>query len=134
MHAKDIVVGVMIDSSFSQQVSAKAKNISGKALISFGLEGDTATQSIQPKDYFSLYYNPLIPQSLKLSVRGALNSAVQMIQSKETLQDLYFSINEKPLPDSLQREMLSGYTGIKEIPLSSNNEKAKYDRFQRHRS
>ena len=123
MHAKDIVVGVTIDPSFSKQVALKAKNISGKALISFGLEGDTTTQSVQPKDYFSLYYNPLIPQSLKLSVKGALNSAVQMIQSKETLKDLYFSINEKPLPDSLQREMLSGYTGIKEIPLSSNNEK-----------
>ena len=123
MHAKDIVVGVMIDSSFSQQVSAKAKNISGKALSSFGLEGGTVTQFAQSKDYFTLYYNPFIPQSLKLSIRGALSSAAQMIQSKEVLKDLYFSINEKPLPDSLQQEMLSDNTGIQEIPLSSNNEK-----------
>lgn len=123
MHSKDIVVGVVIDPSFSKEVSAKAKNISGKALISFGLEGDTITRSTQNNDYFSLYYNPLIPQSLKLSVRGVLSSAVQMIQSKEALKDLYFSINEKPLPDSLQEEMLSSNAGIKEIPLSSNNEK-----------
>ncbi|HEX5150374.1 MAG TPA: ABC transporter permease [Parafilimonas sp.] len=123
MHAKDIVIGVVIDPSFSQQVSAKAKNISGKALTSFGLEGDTVNQFPQSKDYFSLYYNPLIPQSLKLSVRGALNSAVQMIQSKEVLKDLYFSINEKPLPDSLQQQMLSNDIGMAEIPLSSNNEK-----------
>ena len=46
-----------------------------------------------------------------------------MIQSKEVLKDLYFSINEKPLPDSLQNEMLSNNTSIKEIPVSANNEK-----------
>ena len=123
MHSKDIVVGVIIDPSFSKQVAAKAKSISAKALVSFGLEGDTSTRFTSTKDYFSLYYNPLVPQSLKLSVRGALNSAAQMIQSREVLKDLYFSINEKPLTDSLQQEMLSNSIGIKEIPLSSSNEK-----------
>jgi ABC-2 type transport system permease protein len=85
-------------------------------LSSFGLEGGTVTEFAQSKDYFTLYYNPFIPQSLKLSIRGALSSAAQMIQSKEVLKYLYFSINENPLPDSLQQEMLSDNTGIQEIP------------------
>ncbi|MBV9962953.1 MAG: ABC transporter permease, partial [Parafilimonas sp.] len=58
-----------------------------------------------------------------LSIQGALNSAIQIIQSKETLKDLYFSINNETLPDSLQQQMLSNNTSIKEIPLSNNNEK-----------
>ena len=121
MHTKDIVAGIIISSSFSKQVTAKAKYTAGKALNSFGLEGDTAGTA-QQTDYFSLYYNPVIQPSIKLSIKGALNSAVQIIQSKETLKDLYFSMNEKPLPDSLQQQLLKNNTGIKEIPLSSSNE------------
>jgi len=123
MHAKDIVIGVVINSSFTQQIEIKAKSNAGKALTSFGLEGDTVTENIINSNYLDLYYNPIIQQSLKLSIQGALNSTIQIIQSKETLKDLYFSINEKSLPDSLQQQLFTNNTNIKEIPLSNNNEK-----------
>ena len=122
MHAKDIAIAISVEPIFSKQIAAKAKSTSGKALNSFGLDGDTTT-NLSNENYLSLYYNPAVQQSLKLSIQGALNSAVQMIQSKEVLKDLYYSINEKPLPDSLQKEMLSNNTSIKEIPLTANNEK-----------
>jgi ABC-2 type transport system permease protein len=121
MHAKDIIAGIIINSSFSKQIAAKAKSTAGKALNSFGLEGDTASLD-QQTAYFNLYYNPVMQQSLKFSIKGALTSAVQIVQSKETLKDLYFAINDKPLPDSLQQQLLDNTTNIKEIPLSSNNE------------
>jgi ABC-2 type transport system permease protein len=123
MHAKTIVIGVIIHSSFSKQIEAKAKNTAGKALNSFGLEGDTTATDSQNTNYLSLYYNPVIQPSLKLSVQGALNASLQTIQSKEVLRDLYFSINEKTLPDSLENEMLNNNMSIEEIALSSNNEK-----------
>ena len=123
MHDKNIVIGVVINSSFTQQINAKAKSNAGKALTSFGLEGDTVAANIINSNYLDLYYNPIIQQSLKLSIQGALNSAIQIIQSKETLKDLYFSINEKPLPDSLQEQLFVNNTSIKEIPLSNNSEK-----------
>lgn len=123
MHAKNIVIAVIIDAAFSKQVEAKAKNTAGKALNSFGLEGDTTVINSQNKNYLSLYYNPVIQPSLKLSIQGALNAALQTIESKEVLRNLYFSINEKPLPDSLVNEMLNNSMSIEEIPLSSNKEK-----------
>ena len=123
MHEKNIVIGVVIQSSFSKQIAAKAKNTAGKALNSFGLEGDTTATDSQNKNYLSLYYNPVIQPSLKLSIQGALNASLQTIQSKEVLRDLYFSINEKALPDSLENEMLNNNMSIEEIALSSNNEK-----------
>jgi ABC-2 type transport system permease protein len=121
MHKKDAVIGIAIDSSFTRQIAAKAKGDAGKALNAFGLEGDT-TVLAQPVDYLRLYYNPVIQQSVKLSIKGVLNSAVQIIQSKETLKDLYFSINEKRLPDSLQQQLLANNSSIKEIPLSGNKQ------------
>jgi ABC-2 type transport system permease protein len=122
MHKNDVVIGIAIDSSFTHQIAAKAKSNAGKALTSFGLEGDTVKANFSNRNYLNLYYNPIIQQSLKLSIQGALNSAIQIIQSKETLKDLYFSINEKPLPDSLQEQLFANETSIKEIPLSSSNE------------
>ncbi len=123
MHSKNVVITLVIDSSFTQQIEAKAKTTAGKALLSFGLEGDTAATNFSNNNYLCFYYNPIIQQSLKLSIQGALNSAIQILQSKETLRDLYLAINEKPMPDSLQKQMLANNTSIKEIPLSSSNEK-----------
>ena len=123
MHSKDVVVAISIDSSFTRKTEAKAKMNANKALLSFGLEGDTVATNFLNKNDLTIYYNPIIQQSLKLSIQGALNSAIQIIQSKETLKDLYFSINEKPLPDSLQKQMLASNTNIQEVQLSSSNEK-----------
>ena len=124
MHAKDIVLGVVIDDAFSKQLEAKAKNTSGKALNSFGLEGDTSTINSINQKYLSLYYNPVIEPSLKISIQSILSGALQTIESKEVLRDLYFSINEKQLPDSLEDDMLSNDVNIEEIPLTANHEQA----------
>ncbi|MBS1746153.1 MAG: ABC transporter permease [Bacteroidetes bacterium] len=124
IRSKDYVAGVLIENGFSGQLQAAAKQTSGKALQSFGLEGDTTTASMPVgENTLNLYYNPVIQQSLKLSVKGVLNSAVQIIQSRETLKDLYFSINEAPMPDSLQNEMLRNNANIKEIQVGTGNEK-----------
>ncbi|HEY2727173.1 MAG TPA: ABC transporter permease, partial [Parafilimonas sp.] len=88
MHKKDIVISVVIDPSFTNQIEIKAKNNAGKALTSFGLEGETAKANFSNNNYLDLYYNPIIQQSLKLSIQGALSSSIQIIQSKETLKDL----------------------------------------------
>jgi ABC-2 type transport system permease protein len=130
MHAKDIVIGVVIHNGFSKRLESKAKNTAGKALNSFGLEGDTTAVNSKNENYLSFYYNPVIQPSLRLSIKGALNSALQMIESKEVLRDLYFSINEKVLPDSLQNEMLDNKINMQEIPLTANHEKGNINASQ----
>ena len=122
MRAKNIVLGVVIDPAFSQQLETKAKITAGKALHSFGLEGDTSAINSINQKYLSLYYNPVIQPSLKISIQSALNAALQTIESKEVLRNLYFSINEKPLPDSLENEMLNNDLNIEEIPLTANHQ------------
>lgn len=118
--SKNAVLGIIIPHTFSPQVAAKAKNISGKALNSFGLEGDTAKVNLDSLNSLTLYYSPVVQQSFKLSVQGALSSALQMVESRQVLKNLYFSINEKPMPDSLESNMLSNRLTIAEVPLSKN--------------
>ncbi|HEY0299040.1 MAG TPA: ABC transporter permease, partial [Arachidicoccus sp.] len=123
LHKNNSSIGIFIPSDFSDLINSKAATISSKALNSFGLQGDSLSQNIHSNDAFIFYYDPEIQPSFKLSIQGALGSALQMIESKQVLRSLYASINEKPLPDSLENDMLNSDIKISEIPLSLNGEK-----------
>ncbi len=121
MHSTDAVLGIIIPADFSAIISNKSKNIAGKALTSFGLQGDsTKSKSSTDLAPLKLYYNPVLQESIRLSVKGALQSSLQMVQSRETLRSLYYSINEKQLPDKLENEMLNNHTEVDEIPVSKD--------------
>lgn len=123
MHDKDAMLGVIIPPNFSLKVSAKSKSIAGKAMTSFGLQGDTVKQA-GDVDPLTIYYNPVLQESLRLSVAGGIRSALQLVESRETLRSLYFSINEKPLSEVLENEMLNNKTAINEIPVSKDGTRA----------
>ncbi len=123
MHNQDAMLGVIIPSNFTVQVDAKSKSTAGKALKSFGLDGDTV-KKVGDVDPLTMYYNPILQESLRLSVQGGIRSALQLVESRETLRSLYFSINEKPLPEQLENEMLNNNTAINEIPVSKDGTRA----------
>jgi ABC-2 type transport system permease protein len=110
---------------FSLQIVEKAKIKSDKALNSFGLPGDSAkvTTVGNNNSQITLYYAPILQESYRLSIQGSLNSALQMVESSQTLKSLYFSINEETLPDSLEMEMLGSSIKINEEPLTMSDTK-----------
>lgn len=118
MHNNDALAAVTIPVHFSAQVAEVAKNVSGKALNSFGLEGDTGKTKLSLLNTLTLFYKPEIQPSIKLSIDGALNSSLQMLQSRQILKAIYFSINEKQLPDSTEKSMLNNKLNIKQVPLT----------------
>jgi ABC-2 type transport system permease protein len=120
MHQKDAMLGVIIPADFSVKVTAKSKSIAGKALKSFGLEGDSVKHEAGDIDPLTIYYNPVLQESIRMSVQGAIRSALQLVESRETLRSLYFSINEKQLPEKLENEMLNNKTAINENPVSKD--------------
>jgi ABC-2 type transport system permease protein len=120
MKQRDVLVAVSIPADFTRKVKAKAKNVAGKALVSFGLQADSVQKEPAEIDPLTLYYNPILQEQLRLSVQGGLRSALQLVESRETLRSLYFSINEKQLPANLENEMLNNKASINEIPVSKN--------------
>ncbi len=117
---RDALLGVVIPADFTRKVKAKSKNVAGKALTSFGLQADTVQKNASDIDPLTLYYNPVLQEQLRFSVQGGLRSALQLVESRETLRSLYFSINEKPLPAKLEDEMLNNKAAINEVPVSKN--------------
>ncbi len=118
MHAKDAVIAIIIPSDFTEKIKRKANETAVKALHNFGMQGDSLkidSVTVQP---ITLLYHPVLQESFRHSIQGALLSALQMVQSKEVLRSMYFSLNEKQMPDSLENELLSNQVAINEIPVS----------------
>jgi ABC-2 type transport system permease protein len=120
MHEKDALVAIVIPQNFSATITAKAGNISAKALNKFGLQADTAKTAAVVIEPVTLYYHPVLQQSFRSSIQGALRSALQLVENKQILKSLYFSLNEKDIPASFEDEIVNNQAGINEIPISRN--------------
>lgn len=118
MHSKDAVIAIIIPADFSQKLKIKANETAKKALHNFGMQTDslaTDSSSIQP---ITLLYHPVLQESFRRSINGALRSALQVVQNKEILQSLYFALNEQPMPDSFEADLTANQVVINEIPVS----------------
>lgn len=118
MHTKDALLAIIIPVDFSSKISERAKKVAGKALSNFGLEGDTITTTATGVDPLTLYYHPILQESHRHSIQGAIYSALQLVESKQVLKTLYFSIVEKQMPDTLENEMLNNKYDINEITIA----------------
>ncbi len=117
MHQKDAMLGIIIPADFSAKVAHRSQNVTNKALKSFGLDGDSVKKGNNDNP-LTIYYNPVLQESIRLSVQGAIGSAQQMVESRETLHRLYFAINNEPLPQQLENEMLKNGNTISTVPVS----------------
>lgn len=120
MHQKDALVALIIPGNFSITMGAKAKQLSGKALNNFGMQSDTLHPNAMASLPITLLYHPVLQQSFRSSIQGALRSSLQLVENKQILQQLYFSLNEKDLPEGFENDMLNNQVGIQERPISRN--------------
>ncbi|MEO6546579.1 MAG: ABC transporter permease [Ferruginibacter sp.] len=118
MHDKDALIAIIIPRDFSAELALRAKNVSHKALNEFGMETDSIHSSANELKSITLLYHPVLQESFRQSVKGALRSALQLVETRQVLQSLYFSLNEKPLPESVENDILNNQVKINEIPIS----------------
>lgn len=124
MEAKDAMLGIVIPPNFSVEVAKKAQSASDKAMEAFsGAADSTAGKTVAPTanlDPLTLYYNPVLQESLRFSIQGAVQSALQLVQTRETLRTLYYDSNDKEMPKSLENEMLNSNAKINMLPVSKD--------------
>jgi ABC-2 type transport system permease protein len=123
MHEKDALLAIIIPPDFSGKITAKAAAAASKALNNFGLQTDTAKIVAGSLEPITLLYHPVLLESFRQSIQGALRSSLQMVQSKEVLKSIYYSLNETQLPDSLEKEIINNQIDINEIPISRDGSK-----------
>ena len=123
MHEKDALLAIIIPPDFSTKITSKASVAATKALNNFGLQTDTVKGGAVNLEPITLLYHPVLQESFRQSIQGALRSSLQMVQSKEVLKSIYYALNETQLPDSLEKEIISNQVDINEIPISRDGSK-----------
>lgn len=120
MHNKDALVAIVVPESYSVEVLRKAKNVTREALKKLDLVTDSMQIKPSAETPLTLYYHPVLQQSFRNSIDGAIKSSLQLVQSKFIVKNLYQEVNEEAIPDSLETQILSNQTPINEIPVSKD--------------
>ncbi len=118
MHARDALVALVIPAGFSSSIQRKATRIAERALQ----DPDSAVVKMElssgQTDSLLMYYHPVMQQSFRQSIEGALQSAVQVIQGEAIVKNLYHGLYSKSIPPDLEKDILFGQIPITEIPVS----------------
>jgi ABC-2 type transport system permease protein len=123
MNEQNALVAIVIPANFSNNIRLKAKDVTAKALNDFGVKEKTNTTKKDSIYNITFYYHPVLQTSYRQSIQGALRSALQLVESKQILQTLYFSLNERKLPEALEQEIITNQAQIEEIPVSKDGSK-----------
>ena len=118
MKSKDAMVALIIPEDFTVMIKSKADYIASRALKNFGVEADTVATPPRNIDPITMMYHPVMQESFRQSVQGALRSALQIVESRQVLNSMYFSLNEQPMPSGLEDDMLNNSIGINQVAVS----------------
>lgn len=119
---KDALLGLVIPQQYSADVMAKSENVAGQALQSVAVSIDGAAGAKLPASAsVVLFYHPVLQASFRQGIDGALNSVLQIVQSKYIVRQLYSAINDSAtLPADLEQQILTNQTPVQQLPVSKD--------------
>jgi ABC-2 type transport system permease protein len=118
MKQKDAMVALIVPFNFSGIIAARAENISRHALKGISVEDNPVADVPIEKGSLIYFYHPVLQPSFRLSIEGAFQNAIQIVQNQEIVRRLYYSLHEKSISDTLENEIIRNEVPIQSIPLS----------------
>ena len=97
MKKHDALIALVIPEIYSETIISQSKNIASKALTGLGMATiDSVGQEMAPNHLnIKMYYHPVLQESYRGSIQGALTSATKGIESKQVLTQLYVLLGQK---------------------------------------
>ena len=123
MNSKDALVAIVIPNGFSENLQTKSKILAAATLKNLGLKSDSISSKLSGIDDISFFYSPVLQASFRQSINGSLQTAIQIVQTKNILDHIYNNINGNFPPDSLNYINKSSTFLINEIPISRDGNK-----------
>ena len=121
MHDENALAGLIIPASFSSHIKDRSEGTTIKALRSFGLHGDSATIAGNiPIDSLVIYFNPVLQESYRYSIRKTLEGLQQIIENKIMIRSLYLAINQKQMPADFENDIMQHKIEFQEKFISVN--------------
>jgi len=118
MHARNALLAIVIPANFTAQVFAKAKNITSRSLKDIAVQEDSVQAPPEKMEGIRLYYHPVLQESFRRSIEGALFSSLQLVQSKQIVRNLYFALHEQTIADTLEDEIVNNQIPVTAVPVS----------------
>ncbi|MBL7933621.1 MAG: ABC transporter permease, partial [Bacteroidia bacterium] len=122
MYKKDALTAVIIPADFSHAVKTKAGYFSKKVFSDLGLTNDSLSSNEEKYLPLEVLYHPVLQESFRQSIQGSLRAALQLLENKLLIRELYSSVNEKKSPESTEDEMQKSQTVLKERIISRNDQ------------
>ncbi|HMR85473.1 MAG TPA: ABC transporter permease, partial [Niabella sp.] len=119
---KEALLALVVPEQYTADVLAKSENVAGQALQMVAVAADS-TQASQKNTVapVTLFYHPVLQASFRQGIDGALNSVLQIVQSKYIVRQLYSAINDSAeLPAGLEQQILSNQTPIQQFSVSKD--------------
>lgn len=107
MKNEDALVGLVIKKGFSNRVTQNAENLSVLAMSDFGEEGGEENVALENVQDLEVLYSPVLQESYRMAVEGALQSAMRVIQSRKMLNLIYASLNGSEMPKEMEDMLLN---------------------------
>ncbi len=118
---KEALLALVIPEQYSADVLAKAETVAGQALQTILIAGEESATKKQTLTAVTLYYHPVLQASFRQGIDGALNSVLQIVQSKYIVRQLYSAINDSAtLPQNLEQEILTNQTPVEQFAVAKD--------------
>ncbi len=118
MHDHNALVALIIPQHFSAQLEGRAKWIAMQSLKDLAVQEDSSAPNMVLLDSLTLFYHPVLQESFRHSINGAISSALQLLQSKSIVRNLYSSLHEKEIPDTLEKEIINNQIPLQAVAVS----------------
>ncbi len=118
LEANDALVALILPRGFSVNIMAKSEVVASQALSDLGFGENNATDPAVMVDPLHLYYSPVLQESYRYAIEGALQSALQLVESRQMLRVVYRSLNDSEMPEDFARQMVENRIGMKPMVVS----------------
>ncbi len=120
-NGNDFLAAIYIPAGYTKALEEKTNRATQKSLIEFGLpsEPDSTTSATAVwNDSLRVYYNPVLQESYRYSIRGSIQSVLSFTENKWMIRSLYFAMNQKEMSDSSEKKSMQDGMRLSEGYLS----------------
>lgn len=105
MEQNDALVGLYLPKGFSEKLSSNAEMLTQNTLSDLGV-GLGEGNALPEMGVLDVYYSPVLQESYRLAIEGALRSSLKLVQSRKMLNLIYEAINESEMPQEVEESLL----------------------------
>lgn len=118
---KDALLGLVVPEHYTSNVLTKSESVAAQALQSIAIDDSTVSKETATPEPVLIFYHPILQPSFRQGIDGALNSVLQIVQSKYIVRQLYAGINDSAtIPANLEKQILNNQTPIEQIAVSKD--------------